>query len=66
MLCFDVVPHSSDTCVCYILEVDIEGIEFTPTEMDSSGSASDAEDSLQGNSSDNGYTCPYRLNARLL
>ncbi|XP_072850936.1 max dimerization protein 4 [Pogona vitticeps] len=47
-------------------EVDIEGIEFTPTEMDSSGSASDAEDSLQSNSSDNGYTCSYRLNARLL
>ncbi|KAJ7324495.1 hypothetical protein JRQ81_017515 [Phrynocephalus forsythii] len=47
-------------------EVDIEGIEFTPAEMDSSGSASDADDSLQGNSSDNGYPRSYRLNARLL
>ncbi|KAJ6661756.1 hypothetical protein lerEdw1_013278 [Lerista edwardsae] len=49
-------------------EVDIEGIEFTPAEMDSSGSASDAEDhySLQGSSSDSGYTHSHRLNARLL
>ncbi|XP_066476500.1 max dimerization protein 4 isoform X1 [Tiliqua scincoides] len=49
-------------------EVDIEGIEFTPAEMDSSRSASDAEDhySLQGSSSDSGYVHSHRLNARLL
>ncbi|XP_060538523.1 max dimerization protein 4-like isoform X1 [Pantherophis guttatus] len=48
-------------------EVDIEGLEFTPAEMDSSGSASDPEDSLQGSSSDSGYARPHRRsNARLL
>ncbi|XP_070607562.1 max dimerization protein 4 [Erythrolamprus reginae] len=48
-------------------EVDIEGLEFTPAEMDSSGSASDPEDSLQGSSSDSGYAWPHRRsNARLL
>ncbi|XP_054839019.1 max dimerization protein 4 isoform X1 [Eublepharis macularius] len=49
-------------------EVDIEGIEFTPAEMDSSGSSSDAEDhcSLQGSSSDTGYAHSYRLNGRLV
>ncbi|KQK79214.1 max dimerization protein 4 [Amazona aestiva] len=48
-------------------EVDIEGMEFTPGEMDSIGSASDAEDhySLQSGSSDGGYTHSRRLNARL-
>ncbi|XP_074848447.1 max dimerization protein 4 isoform X3 [Carettochelys insculpta] len=48
-------------------EVDIEGMEFTPGEMDSIGSASDAEDhySLQSSSSDGGYTHSRRLNARL-
>uniref|UniRef100_A0A7M4DZW1 MAX dimerization protein 4 n=1 Tax=Crocodylus porosus TaxID=8502 RepID=A0A7M4DZW1_CROPO len=48
-------------------EVDIEGMEFTPGEMDSIGSASDAEDhySLQSGSSDGGYTHSCRLNARL-
>ncbi|KAL8202329.1 UNVERIFIED_CONTAM: Max dimerization protein 4 [Gekko kuhli] len=49
-------------------EVDIEGIEFTPAEMDSSGSYSDAEDqySLQGSSSDTGYAHSHRLSARLV
>lgn len=48
-------------------EVDIEGLEFTPAEMDSSGSASEAEDSLQGSSSDSGYARPHRCShARLL
>ncbi|XP_013921314.1 PREDICTED: max dimerization protein 4-like [Thamnophis sirtalis] len=48
-------------------EVDIEGLEFTPAEMDSSGSASEAEDSLQGSSSDSGYARPHRRShARLL
>lgn len=49
-------------------EVDIEGIEFTPAEMDSSGSSSDAEDqySLQGSSSDTGYARSHRLSARLV
>ncbi|XP_074922735.1 max dimerization protein 4 isoform X4 [Chelonoidis abingdonii] len=48
-------------------EVDIEGMEFTPAEMDSIGSASDVEDhySLQSSSSDGGYTHSRRLNARL-
>ncbi|XP_068799653.1 max dimerization protein 4 isoform X1 [Struthio camelus] len=48
-------------------EVDIEGMEYTPGEMDSIGSASDAEDhySLQSGSSDGGYTHSRRLNARL-
>ncbi|XP_037754151.1 max dimerization protein 4 isoform X3 [Caretta caretta] len=48
-------------------EVDIEGMEFTPGEMDSIGSASDVEDhySLQSSSSDGGYTHSRRLNARL-
>ncbi|NWH33950.1 MAD4 protein, partial [Chloropsis hardwickii] len=48
-------------------KVDIEGMEFTPGEMDSVGSASDAEDhySLQSGSSDGGYTHSRRLNARL-
>uniref|UniRef100_A0A8V0Z2A0 MAX dimerization protein 4 n=1 Tax=Gallus gallus TaxID=9031 RepID=A0A8V0Z2A0_CHICK len=48
-------------------EVDIEGMEFTPGEMDSIGSASDAEDhySLQSGSSDGGYSHSRRLNARL-
>uniref|UniRef100_A0A8D2KTS9 MAX dimerization protein 4 n=1 Tax=Varanus komodoensis TaxID=61221 RepID=A0A8D2KTS9_VARKO len=41
-------------------EVDIEGIEFTPAEVDSSGSASDAEESLQGSSSDSGYAHSHR------
>lgn len=51
----------------FSLEVDIEGMEFTPGEMDSIGSASDAEDhySLQSGSSDGGYTHSRRLNARL-
>ncbi|XP_034994179.1 max dimerization protein 4 [Zootoca vivipara] len=47
-------------------EVDIEGMEFPPAEMDSSRSPSDAEDSLQGSSSDSGYAHSHRLNARLL
>ncbi|XP_061485777.1 max dimerization protein 4 [Rhineura floridana] len=47
-------------------EVDIEEIEFIPAEMDSSGGASDAEDSLQGSSSESGYTHSHRLNARLV
>ncbi|XP_015675928.1 max dimerization protein 4 [Protobothrops mucrosquamatus] len=47
-------------------EVDIEGLGFTPAEMDSSGSGSDAEDSLQGSSSDSGYARPHRRHARLL
>ncbi|XP_015280400.1 PREDICTED: max dimerization protein 4 [Gekko japonicus] len=49
-------------------EVDIEGIEFTPAEMDSSGSYSDTEDqcSLQGSSSDTGYAPSHRLSARLV
>ncbi|XP_006629211.1 max dimerization protein 4 isoform X1 [Lepisosteus oculatus] len=44
-------------------EVDIEGMEFTPGEMDSLGSVSDAEDpySLQGSSSDGSYTPSHRL-----
>ncbi|KAM7169030.1 max dimerization protein 4 isoform 3-T3 [Macrochelys suwanniensis] len=48
-------------------EVDIEGMEFAPGEMDSIGSASDVEDhySLQSSSSDGGYTHSRRLNARL-
>uniref|UniRef100_A0A8D0LAB9 MAX dimerization protein 4 n=1 Tax=Sphenodon punctatus TaxID=8508 RepID=A0A8D0LAB9_SPHPU len=49
-------------------EVDIEGMEFTPGELDSLGSASDAEDhySLQSGSSDGGYTHSRRiLTARL-
>ena len=51
----------------FSLEVDIEGMEFTPGEMDSIGSASDAEDhySLQSGSSDGGYSHSRRLNARL-
>lgn len=56
------------TCLLvFSLEVDIEGMEFTPGEMDSIGSASDAEDhySLQSGSSDGGYTHSRRLNARL-
>ncbi|XP_028918954.1 max dimerization protein 4 isoform X3 [Ornithorhynchus anatinus] len=46
-------------------EVDIEGTEFTPGEMDSLGS--DAEDpyGLQSGSSDGGYSRSRRLNARL-
>ncbi|ETE71562.1 Max dimerization protein 4, partial [Ophiophagus hannah] len=48
-------------------EVDIEGLEFTPAETDSSGSASEAEDSLRGSSSDSGYARPHRRStARLL
>uniref|UniRef100_A0ACB8ETN1 Max dimerization protein 4 n=2 Tax=Sphaerodactylus townsendi TaxID=933632 RepID=A0ACB8ETN1_9SAUR len=49
-------------------EVDIEGIEFTPVEMDSSGSASDAEDpySLQGSSSDTDRARSHRLSTRLM
>ncbi|XP_053560188.1 max dimerization protein 4 isoform X4 [Bombina bombina] len=48
-------------------EVDIEGMEFTPGEMDSIGSASDVEDhfSLQSGSSDSGYTHSLRLSSRL-
>ncbi|MBN3296992.1 MAD4 protein, partial [Amia calva] len=44
-------------------EVDIEGMEFTPGEMDSMGSVSDGEDhySLQGSSSDGSYTHSLRL-----
>ncbi|KAM9331204.1 max dimerization protein 4 [Gastrophryne carolinensis] len=49
-------------------EVDIEGMEFTPGEMDSIGSASDLDDhySLQSSSSDSGYTHSLRLNSSLL
>ncbi|XP_063780780.1 max dimerization protein 4 isoform X2 [Pseudophryne corroboree] len=49
-------------------EVDIEGMEFTPGEMDSIGSASDVDDhySLQSGSSDSGYTHSLRLNSALL
>nr|XP_056704773.1 max dimerization protein 4 [Euleptes europaea] len=49
-------------------EVDIEGIEFPPAEMDSSGCSSDAEDhySLLSSSSDTGYALPHRLSARLV
>ncbi|KAM3837052.1 max dimerization protein 4 [Vipera latastei] len=47
-------------------EVDIEGLGFTPAETDSSGSGSEAEDSLQGSSSDSGYARPHRRHARLL
>ncbi|XP_071982302.1 max dimerization protein 4 [Engystomops pustulosus] len=49
-------------------EVDIEGMEFTPGEMDSIGSASDVDDhySLQSSSSDSGYTHSLRLNSSLL
>ncbi|XP_053314174.1 max dimerization protein 4 isoform X1 [Spea bombifrons] len=48
-------------------EVDIEGMEFTPGEMDSIGSSSDVEDhySLQSGSSGSGYTHSLRLTARL-
>ncbi|MEE6462686.1 hypothetical protein FKM82_001673 [Ascaphus truei] len=47
-------------------QVDIEGMEFTPGEMDSIGSVSDVEDhySLQSGSSD-GYTHSLILNSRL-
>lgn len=49
-------------------EVDIEGMEFTPGEVDSIGSASDVDDhySLQSSSSDSGYTHSLRLNSSLL
>ncbi|XP_018418774.1 PREDICTED: max dimerization protein 4 [Nanorana parkeri] len=49
-------------------EVDIEGMEFTPGEMDSIGSTSDVDDhySLQSSSSDSGYTHSLRLNSSLL
>lgn len=48
-------------------EVDIEGMEFTPGEMDSVGSVSDMDDhySLQSGSSDGGYIHSCRLNDRL-
>ncbi|XP_078534728.1 max dimerization protein 4 isoform X4 [Lissotriton helveticus] len=48
-------------------EVDIEGMEFTPGEMDSVGSVSDMDDhySLQSGSSDGGYIHSRRLNDRL-
>ncbi|XP_069488225.1 max dimerization protein 4 [Ambystoma mexicanum] len=48
-------------------EVDIEGMEFTPGEMDSFGSISDVDDhySLQSGSSDGGYAHSHRLTARL-
>lgn len=50
------------------IEVDIEGMEFTPGEVDSIGSASDVDDhySLQSSSSDSGYTHSLRLNSSLL
>ncbi|POI30239.1 hypothetical protein CIB84_006010 [Bambusicola thoracicus] len=58
---------SESVLLMFSLEVDIEGMEFTPGEMDSIGSASDAEDhySLQSGSSDGGYSHSRRLNARL-
>uniref|UniRef100_A0A7N4UYX6 BHLH domain-containing protein n=1 Tax=Sarcophilus harrisii TaxID=9305 RepID=A0A7N4UYX6_SARHA len=48
-------------------EVDIEGMEFTPGEMDSVGSASDADDhySLGSGSSDSSYSHSRRLSGRL-
>lgn len=55
------------SCVS-LSEVDIEGIEFTPVEMDSSGSSSDAEEqySFQGSSSDTGHAPSHRLSPRLV
>ncbi|XP_043918831.1 max dimerization protein 4 [Protopterus annectens] len=48
-------------------EVDIEGMEFTAGEVDSTGSSSDADDrySLKSGSSDGDYTHSHRLQARL-
>ncbi|KAJ8269640.1 hypothetical protein COCON_G00122470 [Conger conger] len=48
-------------------DVDIEGMEFTPGEVDSLGSLSDGEDqfSLQSSSSDGSYTHSLRLQPRL-
>ncbi|KAG7458592.1 hypothetical protein MATL_G00222020 [Megalops atlanticus] len=48
-------------------EVDIEGMELTPGEVDSGSSVSDGEDhySLQGSSSDSSYTLSHRLQPRL-
>ncbi|KAI1883593.1 hypothetical protein AGOR_G00233170 [Albula goreensis] len=48
-------------------EVDIEGMEFTPGEVDSVGSLSDGEDhySLQGSSSDGSYIHSHRLQPHL-
>ncbi|MGH0135593.1 UNVERIFIED_CONTAM: hypothetical protein FKN15_058268 [Acipenser sinensis] len=47
-------------------EVDIEGMEFTPGEMDSLGSISDGDDhySVQSSSSDGSYIHSCRLQAR--
>ncbi|XP_033891139.1 max dimerization protein 4-like isoform X1 [Acipenser ruthenus] len=47
-------------------EVDIEGMEFTPGEMDSLGSVSDGDDhySVQSSSSDGSYIHSCRLQAR--
>lgn len=59
---------TSDLPVCVIAEVDIEGMEFTPEEMDSMGSLSDGEDhySLQSSSSDGSYThSSHRLQPHL-
>lgn len=60
------VFNSDASLLSPCVEVDIEGLGFTPAEMDSSGSGSDAEDSLQGSSSDSGYARPHRRHARLL
>ncbi|KAE8628929.1 hypothetical protein XENTR_v10000291 [Xenopus tropicalis] len=46
-------------------EVDIEGMEFTPGEIDSIGSDVDDHYSLQSGSSSSGYTHSLRLNSRL-
>ncbi|XP_036373112.1 max dimerization protein 4-like [Megalops cyprinoides] len=48
-------------------EVDIEGMELTPGEVDSGSSVSDGDDhySLQGSSSDSSYTLSHRLQPRL-
>lgn len=57
--------------MCVGAEVDIEGMEFTPVEVDSVGSLSDPEEeeeeeeeeedhySLQSSSSDTSYTAPH-------
>ncbi|OCT96666.1 MAX dimerization protein 4 S homeolog isoform X1 [Xenopus laevis] len=46
-------------------EVDIEGMEFTPGEIDSIGSDVEDNYSLQSGSSSGGYTHSLRLNSRL-
>lgn len=58
---YEHVPLSSH------IEVDVEGMEFTPGEMDSVGSASDADDhySLGSGSSDSSYSHSRRLSGRL-